>query len=267
MSDFAYWRQQNEKPLFPQVDTERPEQRRMMGKVLVVGGNKGMFFTVANVMQEAEKLGFQEVHAVMPDSLKNTVPTTPQIFFAEAETSGAFGRNALPELLRQADWADVVLMVGDLGKNAETSIALVEFLTKVEKPVYVMRDAIDVASVDAANWSLRETETVLLATMPQLQKLFRNLYYPKMITLSMPTNQLVETLHKFTLSFELTVATFHNGLLIVADKGEIVTTDLKYTPYEPLTVWSGGLLVKMAAFGWWNPGQPRLNTIATACLK
>ena len=161
MSDFAYWRQQNEKPLFPQVDTERPEQRRMMGKVLVVGGNKGMFFTVANVMQEAEKLGFQEVHAVMPDSLKNTVPTTPQIFFAEAETSGAFGRNALPELLRQADWADVVLMVGDLGKNAETSIALVEFLTKVEKPVYVMRDAIDVASVDAANWSLRETETVL----------------------------------------------------------------------------------------------------------
>ena len=52
MADFDYWRRQGAKPLFGEVDVMRPEQRRFAGKLLLIGGNKGMFFAVANAMQE-----------------------------------------------------------------------------------------------------------------------------------------------------------------------------------------------------------------------
>lgn len=264
MADFDYWRRQGKEPLFSDIDTMRPEQRRFAGKMLLVGGNKGMFFTVANAMNVAGKIGIGECRVVMPDSLKSVVPTTPEIYFTESETSGAFGRKSLPELMRLADWADMVVMVGDLGKNGETSVAMAEFLNKIDKPVYLMRDAIDSVMADAMNWSMREEKTVLLASMPQLQKLFRALYYPKVITLSMPTNQLVETLHKFSLSYAMTVATLHNEQLILAENGEIVTMGIKDANYTPISVFDGALLVKMAALGIWNPEKELLKTVATA---
>ena len=264
MADFDYWQRQSKTPLFSDVDTMRPEQRRFAGKVLLVGGNKGMFFTVAKAMSVAEKIGVGECRVVMPDSLKSTVPTTPDIYFTESETSGAFGRKSLPELMRLADWADVVVMVGDLGKNGETSIAMAEFLNKIDKPVYMMRDAIDAVMADSMNWSMREGKTVLLASLPQLQKLFRAVYYPKVITLSMPTNQLVETLHKFSLTYEMTLVTFHNEQLIVAQGGEIVSMGIKDTKYAPITVFDGELLVKMAALDVWNPEKDTLHTVTTA---
>ena len=65
MADFDYWRRQGAKPLFGEVDVMRPEQRRFAGKLLLIGGNKGVFFAVANAMQEANKMGVGECRAVM----------------------------------------------------------------------------------------------------------------------------------------------------------------------------------------------------------
>ena len=90
------------------------------------------------------------------------------------------------------------------------------------------------------------------------------MYYPKVITLSMPTNQLVETLHKFSLTYEMTLATFHNEQLIVAQGGEIVSMGIKDTKYAPITVFDGELLVKMAALDVWNPEKDTLHTVTTA---
>ena len=266
MADFDYWHRQGGAPLFPDVDTMRPEQRRFAGKILLIGGNKGMFFTVANAMGVVDKLGIGECRVVMPDSLKNMVPVTPEIYFAESETSGAFGRKSLQELTRQVEWADAVVLVGDLGKNGETSVAMAELLNKIEKPVYLMRDAIDAVMADAMNWSMREEKTVLLASLPQIQKLLRAVYYPKVITLSMTTNQLVETLHKFTLSYGMTITTFHNDQIIVAENGEIVSMDIKTTNYTPITLFDGKLLVKIAALGVWNSEKESIKIASTALM-
>ena len=43
MADYDYWQKQGLKPLFGEVDFERPEQRRFAGKLLIIGGNKGAF--------------------------------------------------------------------------------------------------------------------------------------------------------------------------------------------------------------------------------
>lgn len=264
MNDFAYWRKQGAKGLFQEIDTFPPEQRRFAGKLLIVGGNKGAFFAVANAMNEAGRIGVGEVRALLPDSLRGKVPSTPEVYFAEAEASGAFGRASLAELMNQADWADAVVLIGDLGKNAETSVVLSEFLERCEKPVYITRDAVDVVTADAGSWAMREGETTVFATMPQLQKVLRSMYYPKVITLSMPTNQLIETLHKFTLSYEMTVVTFHNEQLVLARNGEVITEELKDTKWTPITLWSGALLTWAAVLRIWNGSAGPERSMATA---
>ena len=129
-----------------------------------------------------------------------------------------------------------------------------------------MRDAVDAAAADVTNWSLNETPVTLLATVPQLQKLLRTMYYPKMITLSMPTNQLVETLHKFTLSFEMTIMTYHNEQIIMAQNGEIVTMSLRDTRYTPINLWEGETLINAAILKLWNPAQDTLKCMATSVV-
>ena len=248
-----YWHRQSTNKLFNDIDMMAPEQRRFAGKLLIIGGNKGMFFAVASALEAAKKFGVGEVRALMPDALKNQVPSTPELYFAEAETSGAFGRLALQEMLRQAEWADAVLLIGDSGKNAETSLVFAEFMDKCQKPVYITRDAVETVTPSAVDWAMRDYETGLLLTMPQLQKMLRTMYYPKVITLSMPTNQLVETLHKFTLSYPVAVATFHNDLIVVAEKGVVVTQSISDTNLTPISIWSGALLVQAVVARLWNP--------------
>ena len=262
--DFEYWQKQGKTPLFPEVDSWPPEQKRFAGKLLLVGGNKGSFFAVANAMEMAVKRGVGEVRVVMPKSLKGKVPSMPEIIFAEAEASGAFGKLALSEILLQAAWADAVVVVGELGRNAETSVMIAEFLKICDKPIYLMRDAVDAAAADVMNWSLNEAPVPLLAAVPQLQKLLRTMFYPKMITLSMPTNQLVETLHKFTLSFEMTIMTYHNEQIIMAQNGEIVTMSLRDTKYTPISLWEGETLINAAILQLWNPAQDMIKCLATS---
>lgn len=264
--DFEYWQKQGKTPLFPEVDSWPPEQKRFAGKLLLIGGNKGSFFAVANAMQMAVKRGVGEVRVVMPKSLKGKVPSMPEIIFAEAEASGAFGKPALSEILLQAAWADAVVVVGELGRNAETSVMMAEFLKICDKPIYLMRDAVDAAAADVMNWSLNETPVTLLATVPQLQKLLRTMYYPKMITLSMPTNQLVETLHKFTLSFEMTIMTFHNEQIIMAQNGEVITASMHDTGFTPINLWDGKAVVDTAILKLWNPAQDTLKCMATSVV-
>lgn len=253
--DLSYWRRQGDKVLFPEVDLFAPEQKRFAGKLLIIGGNKGLFFAVANALNEAKRFGVGEVRVLMPDALRNSVPSTPELYFAESENSGAFGKNALPEMLRLAGWADAIMLIGDSGKNAETSLAFIDFMKKVDKPVFVTRDAIDAVCPGIMDWSLREAETGLFLTMPQLQRVLRTLYYPKVITLTMPTNQLVEALHKFTLSYQMSVTTFHNGLLLMAQNGEVVTQSIADTEWTPITLWSGAPLIDAAVAWIWNNGK------------
>lgn len=258
-----YWHRQSTKKLFNEVDLLPPEQRRFAGKLLIIGGNRGLFFAVANALETAKRFGAGEVRALMPDALKNQVPSTPELYFAEAEASGAFGRMALQEMLRQAEWADAVLLVGDSGKNAETTLVFAEFMEKCQKPVFVTRDAVEAVTPSASDWAMREYETGVLLTMPQLQKLLRTMYYPKVITLSMPTNQLVETLHKFTLSYPVSVATYHNDLLIVAQNGEVVTQTIAETNWTPISLWGGALYTQAIVARLWNSEKDFYKVLAS----
>ena len=259
-----YWRRQSIKKLFNDVDLLPPEQRRMAGKLLVIGGNRMAFFAVASALETAKRMGVGEVRALLPEDLKGQVPSTSEVYFAKSGNSGAFCADSLPEMLRLADWAEAVVLIGDSGRNAETSLVFADFLSKIEKPVLITRDAVDAACPSVGDWLLREGETNLFVTLPQLQKLLRTLYYPKVITLSMPTNQLVETLHKFTLSYDASVTTFHNGLIVMAEKGEVITQALDETSYSPISLWGGSLATQAMVARLWNNGSQFSHVFASA---
>ena len=270
MSDYDYWNKQGLRPLFAEIDMMPPEQRRFAGKLLIIGGNKNAFFSVANAMTVANRMGVGEARVLLPASVKGQVPVTSEVYFAPVESSsGAFSKESVAEMLIQVDWADAVVLIGDVGKNAETTVALAEFMRNCPKPVYVTRDAIDAITPEVADWSmLREAETGLLMTVPQLQKLLRTLYYPKVITLSMPTNQLIEILHKFTISYPaMPIVTFHNGQIIVAQDGAVVTEALSDTEWTQITLWGGALMVEMAILKLWNASAASYKVFASALLN
>ena len=262
-NNLEYWITKRTNNLFSEVDLDAPEQRRFAGKILIIGGNRGQFFAVASALETAKRMGAGEVRALMPDSLRNQVPSTPELYFAPAEASGAFGKASLEAIYRQAEWSDAVILIGDCGKNAETSMAFAEFLNKSDKPVFITRDAIETVMPGATDWGLREAETGLFLTMPQLQKFLRAIYYPKVVTLTMPTNQLIETLHKFTLSYQMSVTTFHNGLIVTAQDGEVISQALTDTDYTPISLWGGQLLTRAVVARVWNSGSKFSHVLMT----
>ncbi|MDR3298187.1 MAG: hypothetical protein LBT19_02365 [Candidatus Nomurabacteria bacterium] len=266
MSTYPYWQKQTKAaPLFQGIDTNRPEQKQFAGHLLIIGGHSGSFFSVANITTKALEQGIGTVRTILPDSLKTRIPPTPETIFVPSAASGSIGKIALPHLLAASDQADFILVIGDLGKNAETATTLTEFLKITNQPTLITRDAIDLVTTDITAWIDRSNLTIL-ATLPQLQKLFRTIYYPKVITLSMPMNQLVETLHKFTLSYQPTILTYYQNQIIVAKSGNIITTELSTTPYTPITVWNGDLATRIARLSIWNPASPVLEIIAAALI-
>lgn len=267
MADFDYWKKQKKQPLFPNIDTWQPEQRRFAGKLLIIGGSQGAFFAVAKAMETANKMGVGDVRVLLPDSLRGKLPKVPEIYFAKAEASGAFGKTALQEMLVQIEWAETVLIAGDLGKNAETSVLFANLMKLCEKPVFVVRDGVDVLTPDIMNWSMREAPMVVFATMSQLQKMLRTLYYPKVITLSMPMNQLIESLHKFTLSYPLTLVTYYEGQIVIARDGQVISEEISDTDYTQITLWDGSLQAKAAVLSLWNREFAADQVVARALLK
>ncbi|MBR3164156.1 hypothetical protein IKF15_02530 [Candidatus Saccharibacteria bacterium] len=250
-----YWhRQEKRKRLFEsEIDAEKPEQKRLAGKLVIVGGHEGAFFAVAAAAEEAMRLGVGEVVTVLPESLRGKVPEGDGVCFLEAEASGGFARGAWRGLTEMAKTADLALIVGDLGKNTETAEFLREFLREYEGEVVLARDAIDRMMDDVADWASRENLTICL-TMRQLQKMTQALYYPRMVTLTTPVNQLVETLHKMTLSLGMTVVTLSGGQILVARNGEVISTTIAETAWTPITLWGGQFLARGATLRIWNRG-------------
>jgi hypothetical protein len=94
-----------------------------------------------------------------------------------------------------------------------------------------------------------------MASVVQLQKLLRAMYYPKMLMPSQPLVQIAEVLHKFTLSYPTTIITLHNGQILVAHSGNVAAVPLDKTSFNPLTVWSGELATRIVIYNLFNPNN------------
>ena len=259
----SYWQKQlSTKPLFPDVEWSRPEQRSHAGKLAIVGGNKLGFAAVNDGYQVAAELGAGQVRAVLPDALQQAVPSSiTEAVFIPSNTSGGFSRDAIPEIIAAANWADVCLLVGDMGRNSETAMALERLLDTYTGHLVVTRDAVELFRPVAERLVQRE-RTTLVMSFAQLQKLFQSVYYPKILSFSMQLMQLVEALHKFTITYPASVVTFHQNQLIVAHNGEVVTQEFA----EPMAIWRGVTATRAACYLLWSPTTP-LEAVATSFIE
>lgn len=250
-SDPSYWQKQST-PLYPDLAWNIPE--RKTGRVAVIGGNAGGFSSVIRLSEfMSQNFPFSTLTTILPDTLRGKLPSLPNLEFAISTASGSFAKSAL--LQSAFDTSDAVLLAGDLSRNSETAIALSNMINpKSTSPLILARDSVDLLAPEAANWLLRP-QTFIVASMLQLQKLFRSIYYPRMILLSQPLLPVLETLHKFTLTYPVTLLTLHQDNIIVAQGGQISTTHLVDTEYSPIGLWSGQLATRVLALNLYNPNK------------
>lgn len=251
--DHAYWkRQEPGKPLYPDVEWSKPERRDQAGKLLIIGGNKLGFVAVAESYQTALKTGAGEVKVIVPDCLKKSIPAAmTDVIFAACTPSGGLSKDALQELKASSSWASGVLLIGDAGRNAETALAYEEFISWYQGPLTITRDAIDLVKNNPSLLAERP-ETTIIASFAQVQKLFQGIYYPKILTFNMQLMQLVEALHKFTITYPCTIVTLHKDMMVIASGGEVVTQ-----PWNaPMAIWRGSVATDAACYQLWNSNKP-----------
>lgn len=249
----SFWQiQSSTKPLFPDIEWSKPEQRSKAGKLAIIGGNKLGFTAVSDAYRVANELGAGQIRIILPDALKKAVPSSiTDAHFIPSNMSGGFSREALPELIAAAQWADTCLLVGDTGRNSETAMAFEALLSKHSGHLVITRDAVELFKPVSQQLCNRE-KTTLVLSFAQLQKLFQNVYYPKILSFSMQLMQLADTLHKFTVTYPVTVVTFHQNQLVVAHDGEVVTQEFD----EPMAIWRGITAARASAYLLWNPTKP-----------
>lgn len=253
METHTYWqRQTHDKPLYPDIEWNKPEQRSQAGRLGIIGGNKLGFAGVGEGYSAALEAGTGEVRVLLPDVLRKTVPAAiTDALFAPTNPSGGLSREALGEMKALGEWSTGILLIGDAGRNSETAILYEDFVRSYNGPLLITRDAFDLFT-NAPEVVAERPHTSLVLSFAQLQKLFRGVYYPKVLTFSIQLQQLVENLHKFTVTYPVTIVTFHKDQLVIASGGEVTTT-----PWEnPMAIWRGSVAARAMSYWLWTPSKP-----------
>ena len=251
--DYSYWkRQTTDGLLFPDIEWSKPEQKSQAGKLGIIGGNKLGFAGVAEAYSTALTTGAGHIRVLLPDALRKTIPPViTDTIFAPTNISGSLSSDALPEMTALGEWANSILLIGDAGRSGETAVVYEQFIQKYQGQLVLTRDAIDLVK-NSAELLVERPNTILIASFAQLQKLFQAVYYPKVLTFSMQLTNLVEALHKFTITYPVTITVLHKDHLIVAHDGQVTSQVWN----NPMLIWRGTVAAKAAAYLLWSPGKP-----------
>ncbi len=252
MDTHSYWRKQTaDKPLFPDIDWGKPEQRSQSGRLGIIGGNKLGFAGVGEGYGIAITAGVGDVRVLLPDVLRKAIPNTiTDTVYGATNPSGSLARDALIQMKTMGQWATGVLMIGDAGRNSETAIVYEDFVQDYKGPLVITRDAIDLIK-HGSQTIVERPNTLMVMSFAQLQKLFQLVYYPKVITFSMQLTSLIEALHKFTITYPIAITVLFKEQLIVAVGGEVTST-----PWEnPMAIWRGSVAAKATVYWLWTPDK------------
>ena len=238
----------------PYEDLKWNIPERKQGSVNIIGGCSGNFRAEVKV---AEYMGanypVQDVWLVLPDALKGKLPNLPNFKFLPSTDSGAFGESQ--KLIDVFGVADFNLVIGDLSRNSVTGRGIASAVKNSEKMTLITRDSVDLLTENQPERWLMNENLIIFASVAQLQKLLRAVYYPKMLLMSQSLVQVVEVLHKFTLSYPASVVTLHNEQILVAGNGIVKAVPLTKSGYSPITLWNGEMVTKIVGMNLYNPNR------------
>jgi len=260
--DYSYWKRQTaEAPLFPDIEWSKPEQKSQSGKLGIIGGNQLGFAGVAEAYSTALGTGAGHIRVLLPDVLRKTIPTAiTDAVFAPTNPSGSLSKDAIAEMSALGEWANSILLIGDAGRSGETAVVYEQFIQKYTGQLVLTRDAIDLVK-NGSEMLVERPNTVLIASFAQLQKLFQSVYYPKVLTFSMQLTNLVEAVHKFTITYPVTLVVLHKDHIVIASGGDVTSQVWN----SPMLIWRGTVAAKAAAYWLWTPSKP-LEAITSSIL-
>lgn len=245
----------------PEEDLSWNIPEKKFGTVNVFGGNAQNFRAEMKVAEFlGEKYPIENLNLVLPDTLKAKLPNLPNFKFLASTDTGSF--KDAEEISAVFNAADFNLSLGDLSRNNVTGKAVASAYDFTEKPLLITRDAVDLWVENMSEKSLMNEKLILMASMPQMIKVLRAVYYPKMLLLTQSLVQVVEVLHKFTLSYPVSVITLHNEQILIAKNGEVKAVPISLSGYLPMMIWQGELAAKILAFNLFNPDNFMKATIS-----
>jgi ADP-dependent NAD(P)H-hydrate dehydratase / NAD(P)H-hydrate epimerase len=262
MADTYWHKQTSDKPLYRDLLWSRPENRQFAGKLLIIGGNLYGFAAPAEAYQESMRAGVGTARVLLPDALQKTVGRTFEAGeYAPSTPSGSFSQKSLNEFLQLGQWADSVLLAGDLGRNSETAILLEKFIEKYEGQLVISKDAADYFT-SAPQKVLDRPHTLFVISLAQLQKLAASGKFPQPFTFGMDILRLVDALHDFTQTFQAGIIVKHLENIFAASGGQVSSTKLS----ADQEIWRVTAATHAAV--WWiqNPSKP-YETITTAVYE
>ena len=262
MDTHSYWHKQTaDRPLFPDIDWGKPEQRSQSGRLGIIGGNKLGFAGVGEGYGIAVAAGVGEVRVLLPDVLRKAIPAAiTDAIFGATNPSGSLARDAITQMNSIGEWATGVLLIGDAGRNSETAIVYENFIQTYTGPLTITRDAIDLVK-QSSQLTVERPDTLLIMSFAQLQKLFQFVYYPKVLTFNMQLTSLIEALHKFTITYPVAISVLFQDQLIVAASGAVTST-----PWQnPMAIWRGSVAAKAAVYWLWTP-KKTLESVTSSLL-
>lgn len=260
--EYTYWHKQTtQQPLYPDIEWSKPERRSQAGTLGIIGGNKLGFAGVAEAYGVSAQSGVGEVRVLLPDALKKSIPPImSDVVYGPTNPSGSLAKDALTDMKALGEWSTSILMIGDAGRNSETAIVYEDFLRDYSGPLVLTRDAIDLIK-NATSSVVERPDTLLVVSFAQLQKIFQLMYYPKVLTFSMQLTSLVEAIHKFTITYPVSLVVLFKEQLLVASVGEVTST-----PWDnPMAIWRGSVATKASCYWLWNP-QKTLESVTASLL-
>lgn len=270
-----YWLKQNSNsPLFEDILWSRPENRASAGKLLIIGGNAQGFLAVGESFASANTAGAGTIHILMPDALRKIVGTVfDNTEYVPSTPSGSFATKSLGDVLQHSQWADMVLLAGDLGRNSETSVLLESFVQKYSGLLTLSKDSVDYF-YHTPDLLLQREQTCIVLSLGQLQKLGIACKFPTPFLLSMGMMLLVQALRDFSLMYPVVIVTRELNQLVIAYKGKVSSTpvDGHTSSATPLAtqddsslIWRVETAAKASVFWMQNPSKP-FEAITTALL-
>lgn len=255
----SYYKQSPQSPLFESIIWNKPETKLRAGKILIIGGNKHSIVAPSTAYTTALQHGAGESKVVLPDATRSyfkTSTTPSDIIFAESTPSGSFSHNALASLRSYVQWADYLLLPGDLSKNSETTTVCAELLTTSNQPATVAADAIDTFVPYADNLLERE-DTLLIFSFSQLQKYSITSQRLLPLTSTLAHNLLISWLEESSKQCRATLCFWQHDTAYIAGQGDVIAT-------QPLE-FSNKYLHKISAImSVWAMQHPLQRTKATA---
>lgn len=231
------------------------------GLVSVIGGNGQNFKTPMKTAEFlAAEFPLKKVKVALPDVLKPKLPPLDNLMFLKTTDTGSFSE--AEEIKKVTEDVDFSLVVGDMSKNAITAKIFSTALTESKKPVLLTRDAIDLAAEGNLEKLLMRENLTIFGSLIQWQKIFKTVFYPKILQPSQSLIQVAEAFHKFTLSYPVQVVAFHDGQILISKNGKVAVVPLVQTKYSPLTIWNGELASQILALNLYNPDKFIEATVA-----